>query len=205
MADIQHKNIVDPNIHEPKGVKFAAKDTAYIADGNGSGAWREVLMPGFSVSTESLIVTLSGSMNGPGLVNSGVYPVGFQAIENNAPSIGVYSNYLNITESGVYLIIPEITINLFDTLGRTDLYYSVNLNTSFSKSTASKVVVSPIAPTVNVTLNNPAQAAGGQIIKMLAISLTAGDNLCLWKGGTHQGSEYVGSSISGNIQIIKFP
>lgn len=39
MADIEHKNIPDVNLHEPKGVAGAAVDTVYVADGNGSGAW----------------------------------------------------------------------------------------------------------------------------------------------------------------------
>jgi hypothetical protein len=202
MADIQHRDIADPNIHEPKGVKFAAKDTAYIADGNGSGAWREVLMPGFSVSSESLIVTLSGGMTGTGIVNAGTYPAGFTAVENNAPSIGVYSNYLNITESGVYLIIPEITITLTGTNGAA---YSTDLYISFSKSTASKVAVSPIAPTVRISINSGTMSVANYMTKMLVLSLTAGDQLCLWKSGTHHNGQYVSSSISGNIQIIKFP
>ncbi len=39
MADIQHKNITDPQIHEPKGISAATAGTYYIADGEGSGEW----------------------------------------------------------------------------------------------------------------------------------------------------------------------
>lgn len=202
MADIQHRNITDPNIHEPKGVKFAAQNTAYIADGSGSGAWKEILLPGFSVSSESLIVTLSGGMTGAGIVNAGTYPAGFTAVENNAPSIGVYSNYLNITKSGVYLIIPEIGITLIGTNG---LAYSTNLYISFSKSTASKVAVSPIAPTVQISINSGTMSVANYMTKMLVLSLTAGDRLCLWKSGTHHNGHLVDSSLSGHIQIIKLP
>ena len=35
----EHKNITDPNIHEPKGVASAASGEIYIADGVGSGSW----------------------------------------------------------------------------------------------------------------------------------------------------------------------
>ncbi len=35
----EHKDITDPNIHEPKGVAAAAAKTAYIATGSGSGTW----------------------------------------------------------------------------------------------------------------------------------------------------------------------
>ncbi|MBL4940477.1 MAG: hypothetical protein JKY81_02295 [Colwellia sp.] len=39
MADIEHKNIADPSIHEPKGVSSATAGQTYIADGAGGGAW----------------------------------------------------------------------------------------------------------------------------------------------------------------------
>ena len=39
MADIQHKNIAEADLHEPKGASTAAVDTVYVSDGAGSGAW----------------------------------------------------------------------------------------------------------------------------------------------------------------------
>lgn len=39
---IEHKNITDPNIHEPKGVGTAAVNTAYVATGAGTGTWRKL-------------------------------------------------------------------------------------------------------------------------------------------------------------------
>lgn len=42
MADIQHVNITDPQIHEPKGASTAGANTTYISDGAGSGSWTTV-------------------------------------------------------------------------------------------------------------------------------------------------------------------
>lgn len=42
MANIEHSDIVDPYIHEPKGVASASEGTVYLADGTGSGDWTEV-------------------------------------------------------------------------------------------------------------------------------------------------------------------
>ena len=39
---IEHVAITDPNIHEPKGAAAAAANTAYFADGVGSGAFAKV-------------------------------------------------------------------------------------------------------------------------------------------------------------------
>lgn len=36
---IAHKNLTDPQLHEPKGVAVAASGTVYVADGAASGSW----------------------------------------------------------------------------------------------------------------------------------------------------------------------
>lgn len=36
---IQHRDITDPNLHEPKGASSAGTGTVYISNGAGSGAW----------------------------------------------------------------------------------------------------------------------------------------------------------------------
>lgn len=40
MADVEHVDIADPNIHEPKGVASAVAQAVYVADGAGSGDWK---------------------------------------------------------------------------------------------------------------------------------------------------------------------
>ena len=37
---VEHVNVTDPNIHEPKGVAAAAVNKVYVADGAASGAWQ---------------------------------------------------------------------------------------------------------------------------------------------------------------------
>lgn len=39
MAKIQHKDLPDQYLHEPKGASTAVQGTLYVADGNGSGAF----------------------------------------------------------------------------------------------------------------------------------------------------------------------
>ncbi len=45
---IQHVDIADPFIHEPKGVNAAASKTVYVADGAGSGAWGKLPTQGMA-------------------------------------------------------------------------------------------------------------------------------------------------------------
>lgn len=40
MANLEHKDIPDADLHEPKGVASAAVEQVYVADGAGSGAWQ---------------------------------------------------------------------------------------------------------------------------------------------------------------------
>src|SRR5690606_1381760 len=39
---IQHEDITDPFIHEPKGAAAASADTVYVANGAGGGTWEKI-------------------------------------------------------------------------------------------------------------------------------------------------------------------
>ena len=41
-TDLLHKNLTDPQVHEPKGISTAEENTVYIADGTGTGAWKPI-------------------------------------------------------------------------------------------------------------------------------------------------------------------
>jgi hypothetical protein len=40
MPNVEHSDITDPELHEPKGVATADADAVYQADGAGSGDWK---------------------------------------------------------------------------------------------------------------------------------------------------------------------
>lgn len=42
MGEIEHKDLSDPYLHEPKGIKTATADTVYVANGSGSGVFKNV-------------------------------------------------------------------------------------------------------------------------------------------------------------------
>lgn len=52
MADLEHKNITDPNRHEPKGASTASLGTVYKSDGAGSGSWADPLV---TVKNQNLV------------------------------------------------------------------------------------------------------------------------------------------------------
>lgn len=67
---IQHRNIPDSEIHEPKGAAGAVQGTLYVADGGGSGSFRKI-------GQESLL----GSTGG--------YPAGYTFVSDGAGGFSV--------------------------------------------------------------------------------------------------------------------
>lgn len=88
---IEHRNIPDAQLHEPKGVAGASAGTVYIADGLGSGDWDEVSsaslkdLSGDSGSSNFRLVT--NGTNGFRLASDNVY--GVMGISNNGSNFAV--------------------------------------------------------------------------------------------------------------------
>lgn len=51
---IAHKNLTDPQLHEPKGVYAANEGTVYVANGAGSGAWQALPFSDLNYSAQSV-------------------------------------------------------------------------------------------------------------------------------------------------------
>ena len=47
---IEHDSIVNAELHEPKGVSSASNTTVYVANGAGSGTWRQLTVPDIDTS-----------------------------------------------------------------------------------------------------------------------------------------------------------
>ncbi len=112
MANVQHKDIIDPNIHEPKGVKFAPVGTAYIANGLGSGSWQEVLTPSSLGVAPSVVYTFSNNLGATSLASGVLFPGTF--IETSAKwgdtRINPLNGFLEVERTGVYLITMNYSV-----------------------------------------------------------------------------------------------
>jgi len=42
LPDVQHANLPNAELHEPKGVSAASANTVYVANGAGSGTWQKI-------------------------------------------------------------------------------------------------------------------------------------------------------------------
>lgn len=60
MANVNHADLTDPNIHEPKGVAAASADFIYQADGAGSGDWKLPIKK-YSITISPTAVSLNST------------------------------------------------------------------------------------------------------------------------------------------------
>lgn len=51
---IAHKNLTDPQLHEPKGISAANEGTVYVANGTGSGVWQALPFSALDYSKQSV-------------------------------------------------------------------------------------------------------------------------------------------------------
>lgn len=73
IGDIQHSQLPDNLLHEPKGASTAAAGTTYLADGNGSGAFAKVPVTSLDIAVPSVAdlvptsITSTTTLDGSGL------------------------------------------------------------------------------------------------------------------------------------------
>lgn len=118
----EHKNITDPNIHEPKGVSVATVGTTYIADGTGSGAWSAIpldlsgmvierLIDGFSTATSQEPVGLDTALQ-----------IEFGAGETSVPVTLDATGKVTINITGTYRIKLGFAVGRVGSAGVASLY-----------------------------------------------------------------------------------
>jgi hypothetical protein len=106
MADVQHRDITDPNIHEPKGVKFAPEGTAYVADGLGGGQWVPVIVPGGLTGASGAFYSPSRNLGSTIIASGSIFPFTSWPISLNWGDLKVSPSggFLSVQQAGVYAI-----------------------------------------------------------------------------------------------------
>ena len=110
---IEHKDIADPNIHEPKGVRGASSGTVYVSTGTGTGSWKKIRLNELegvlgSLSEEGYVLRTTGTANQLQAVLSDAY-ASTKLSGNNIPmpqtaatdsTLGTNSDYKPLNVSG---------------------------------------------------------------------------------------------------------
>lgn len=103
---IQHASIPDAQLHEPKGVASAAANTAYLADGAGSGVWYSVQKSQAACLKASASGATTGLTNAFQAVNNATLGGTIVWAENNNVNLttDTTSGYIQVGETGTYHI-----------------------------------------------------------------------------------------------------
>lgn len=121
---IQHKDLPEAQLHEPKGVSTALQRQVYRSDGAGSGAWEYVMA---DVTISPALVARSFLDQNPTAVDTPIQ-VEFGAAQSN-PDISVDSSgTVTFSTAGSYFM------SFFGRLGRTTSAGSAYLGIRFLKN-----------------------------------------------------------------------
>lgn len=184
MATVQHKDIVDPNIHEPKGIGLASVDQVYVANGLGSGVWKKV----DTTFTPYAEFTFSGTATTVGTV-----PLVFTTSVAGSANISNNTNRLTVTKTGIYLI------GLDDSLTTaTNAAEQVNVSVRLNKALASQSSVGTFFKALTVKESISAPVTMGDV-RSAAVKLNVGDELGFWLNRV--GVQAFSASLSGIISI----
>lgn len=144
MADLEHKDITDPNIHEPKGISSASSGDVYVANGSGSGAMTS--RKTIAVKPVYGQIYFDGNATATTLTTqntyyriAGTYTNG----QSNEMTLG--SNQIEVDIAGVY----EVTLNLsvYQNGGSTDQHkIAIAVNGTPQNPTMTKALSSSTDP-----------------------------------------------------------
>lgn len=194
---VEHKDITDPNLHEPKGVSTAAANRLYVANGTGSGSWKKVdskaLQGTDGDGSTANRTVLSDGADGFKLSPSPTY--GNMAITNNATNMALTavadttfntaSQFSTITGAGA----PWAGENLSNITFATDKLTIVNagvykietyLNIGSFPSTTAKIAIrykvnGTTYSTRKPTIKSSGTGAEGQLIGLGILTVAAND------------------------------
>jgi len=103
----EHDAILDPEIHEPKGVAAASSGEAYIADGAGSGAWTNVPVAQAACLQIVSAVDTTGMTTAFQVINEATLGGTITASENQSLNMttDLTGAYITVQDTGVYKLI----------------------------------------------------------------------------------------------------
>ena len=192
MADVEHKNIVDPNVHEPKGISTAPSGTAYLANGSGSGSWQKVLTASTIPATVGTgYFTATKYLDN---VASGIF-IAFPTFNQDYIAGNLYATnsggYFSVTKNGLYSISYRLTVTIDVAIGGQEASISIKPVRTMADT--------PMHPALfpNFSANNDANASA-QIRQSAwyhgTTPIYATQGLGFWATGTFKTSSYVNAT-----------
>mgnify|MGYP003672594646 CR=1 FL=1 len=130
---VQHKDIPNDGLHEPKGASTASLGQAYLSDGAGSGIWSDITEPAFDPKT----MVIERILDGVSLATS-QEPTGLDAPLQIEFGVGVNSvtdpvmlstaGALTINTTGTYRIKLSLAYGRTGGAGVSEMYFRALVN-----------------------------------------------------------------------------
>lgn len=106
---VQHEDIVDPYIHEPKGIAAATTGQVYVADGAGGGAW-SASESGINTGGNGQQYRSNGSGGGSWVSSGDFSSVTLGAATDNATATTLTAQDTWYPVAGTWVVGPEDTM-----------------------------------------------------------------------------------------------
>ena len=115
-GDIEHSELPDNLLHEPKGASTAAAGTTYIANGAGSGSFKKLPISSLDITVPSVaVVSLQSGTPTASLVDSGLSQTATGILTDVNAFVGIpqeITNMINKNASEIYRLYEnQKTIN----------------------------------------------------------------------------------------------
>ena len=118
----EHKNITDPNNHEPKGASVATTGTVYTSDGAGSGAWSAIPLDLSGMVIERLVDGFSTAANQQPTGLDTALQIEFGAGETSVPVTLDATGKVTINITGTYRVKLGFAVGRVGSAGVASLY-----------------------------------------------------------------------------------
>lgn len=180
---VQHANIPDANLHEPKGVVSATQGTVYVADGEGSGDWTDLPYAygqmgiagntGAFTATAAIDASLNTTSDYVLLSGSGAPWAG-----GSTSGTSFFGNQLTVAIKGLYKLSLVATVVGFPGASTKVAFKTRISNAAF---VARKAVVQTAATT-----------SSNQAVSEELVNLDAGSTLQVYVASTDSGNVVIG-------------
>jgi hypothetical protein len=221
---IQHKDIPDAYLHEPKGVSSAGASTVYVANGSGSGSWSKVDSTALKALTgdggSSNLRLISNGANGFALKTDAAYGAmtctgntnGYTVFAATDSTLNTPADYTLFTGTGAPLAAENLLGCTFNTnritvpvtgLYRVSLSASIANYPGFPATLATKYRVNGTAFQARKTVvKNNASGSSGNINSVELVALNQSDYLQLYFASTVAGNAVI-SDLAFIIELVK--
>ena len=162
---IEHVNIVDPYIHEPKGVASALSEDVYIANGVGSGNWASPLSLGSHAEIYITGGTTAHTLNATAGVYDIINPSGEWTAgdSGNGAATTPASGILTITSAGVYHIAFWMSFDTAALAAGTEYYFQYDFAGTLSGRTLSVQKNTAGVDRINISASGLATLTSGSL------------------------------------------